>query len=179
MTGIRDGIDPVVDAAVDRALTAAGVTAARVPGCDVREALAAIGVIIDAEGFRSNAFLMQYIRQLSPHVQRNLERGARLTRTDRGAAERTREAVRGQLDALLADFQVLVTPTLAHQPPLLGEHGFPLTALTAPVNLAGLPALALPVPADGGLIASMQVIGVDEETVLAFGRVVEEALAAV
>ena len=79
--------------------------------------------------------------------------------------------------SLLADFPVLVLPTLAAQPPLLGQRGFPLTLLTAPVNLAGLAALALPVPAKGGVIASLQVIGAEEETVLAFGRVVEAAVA--
>jgi amidase len=133
-------------------------------------------VIIDSEGFRSNAYLMPYLRQLSPSVQRNLERGARLTPADRLAAGRTRAAVRGTFEALLADFPVLVLPTLLRQPPLLGEHGFPLTALTAPVSLAGLPALALPVPAPDGLIASMQVIGATEERVLAFGRVIEAAV---
>ena len=80
--------------------------------------------------------------------------------------------MRGTFEALLADFPVLVLPALLHQPPLLGEHGFSLTALTAPVNLAGLPALALPVPAPDGMIASMQVIGASEERVLAFGRVI-------
>jgi amidase len=133
-------------------------------------------VIIDSEGFRSNAYLMPYLRQLSPSVQRNLERGARLTPADRLAAERTRAAVRGTFEALLADFPVLVLPALLRQPPLLGEHGFPLTALTAPVSLAGLPALALPVPAPDGMIASVQVIGATEERVLAFGRVIEAAV---
>jgi amidase len=135
-------------------------------------------VIIDAEGFRSNAYLMPYLTQLSPHVMRNMERGARLSRADRAAADRVRERMREALRSLLADFPVLVSPTLPGQPPLLGEHGFPLTLLTAPANLAGLPALALPVPAPGGVIASMQVIGLDEETVLAFGRIVEAAVAA-
>jgi amidase len=170
--------DPVIEAAVDRALAAAGVAVTRVPGWDADAAVSAFGVIIDAEGFRSNAYLMPYLGQLSPDVRRNIERGARLTRADRLAAERTRVAVRGTFDALLADFPVLVLPTLLHQPPLLGEHGFPLTALTAPVNLAGLPALALPVPAADGMIASIQVIGATEERVLAFGRVIEAALRA-
>jgi amidase len=52
-----------------------------------------------------------------------------------------------------------------------------VSALTAPVNLAGLAALALPVPAAVGAIASLQVIGSDEETVLAFGRIIEAAIA--
>ena len=71
---------------------AAGVAVTRVPAWDDR-AFSAVGVIIDAEGFRSNAYLMPYLSQLSPHVRRNLERGARLTPADRLAAERTRTAV--------------------------------------------------------------------------------------
>jgi amidase len=171
--------DPAVETAVDLALKAAGVAVTRVPGWDSDAVLSAISVLIDAEGFRCNAYLMPYLRQLSPHVRRNLERGARLTRADRVAAERTRAAVRGLFSALLADFPVLVLPTLLGQPPLIGgSRGFLLTALTAPVNLAGLPALALPVPAPDGTIASMQVVGVTEERVLAFGRVIEAALGA-
>jgi amidase len=176
--GSLGGADPVIDAAVDRALAVAGVAVTSVPSWDADAAISAIGVLIDAEGFRSNAYLMPYLRQLSPHIRRNLERGARLTPADRAAAERTRAAMRGVFEALLADFPVLVLPTLLGQPPLLGERGFPLTALTAPVNLAGLPALALPVPAAGGMIASMQVIAATEERVLAFGRVIEAALRA-
>jgi amidase len=168
--------DPAIEAAVDRALDAAGIAVTSVPGWDADAAISAFGVILDAEGFRSNAYLMPYLRQLSPTVQRNIERGARLTPADRLAAERTKAAVRDTFEALLADFPVLVLPTLLHQPPLLGEHGFPLTALTSPVNLAGLPALALPVPAPDGMIASMQVIGTTEERVLAFGRVIEAAV---
>jgi amidase len=176
LAGGSGAADPAIEAAVDRALDAAGVSVTRVPGWDADAVISAIGVIIDAEGFRSNAYLMPYLRQLSPSVQRNLERGARLTPADRLAAERTRAAVRGTFEALLADFPVLVLPTLLRQPPLLGEHGFVLTALTAPASLAGLPALALPVPAPDGMIASMQVIGATEERVLAFGRVIEAAI---
>ena len=176
--GVEGGVDPAVDAAVDRALAAAGVAVTHVACCDFRAALEAAGMIIDAEGFRCNAYLMPYLNQLSPHVRRNLERGARLTRADRAAAERVRERVRAAFRSMLADFPVLVLPTLTGQPPLLGERGFALTMLTAPVNMAGLPALALPVPAEGGVIASLQVIGADEETLLAFGRVIEAAVAA-
>ena len=67
-------------------------------------------------------------------------------------------------------------PTLAGAPPLLGSRGFSLTALTVPANLAGLPALSLPVPAPAHVIASMQVIGHSEEQVVAFGRVIEAAV---
>jgi amidase len=168
--------DPAIEAAVDDALKAAGVAVTRVPAWDGEAVLSALSVIVDAEGFRSNAYLMPYLRQLSPHIRRNLERGARLTRADRAVADRTRAEVRGTFEKLLADFPVLVLPTLMRQPPLLGERSFPMTALTAPVALAGLPALSLPVPAPGGVIASMQVIGATEERVLAFGRTIEAAV---
>jgi amidase len=175
---VAGGVDPAIDAAVDRALEAAGVTVTRIASCDFSAALQAAGVIIDAEGFRCNAYLMPYLNQLSPHVRRNMERGARLGRADRAAADRTRERVRAEFRSLLADFPALVLPTLIAQPPVLGERGFPLTLLTAPVNLSGLAALALPVPAKGGVIASLQLVGTAEETVVAFGRVVEAAVAA-
>lgn len=175
--GVDGEVDHVVDAAVDRALAAAGIAVTQVTCGDLMEALQAAGVIIDAEGFRSNAYLMPYLVQLSPHVMRNMERGARLSRADRAEADRVRDRMRGALRALLADFPVLVSPTLTGQPPLLGEHGFALTMLTAPVNLAGLPALALPVPAEHSLPASLQLVGPTggEETLLAIGALVEDA----
>jgi amidase len=177
-----DGVDPRVNAAVDRALAMAGVTMSPAAAWDFRPAVDAAGVIIDSEGFKSNAYLMPYIDQLSPHVQRNLERGARLRPADVAAARRLADEVRAELETLLRDHPVLVMPTLTGQPPLVGEHGIPLTLLTAPVNLSGLPALALPVPPadpdDSDLIASMQVIGESEEQVLAFGAMIEAALAA-
>jgi amidase len=178
VTGMAGEVDPAVDAAVDRALAAAGVAVTTVASCDFRGALHAAGMIIDAEGFRSNAYLMPYVNQLSPHVRRNMERGARLGRADLAAARRTRDEVRETFGSLLADFPVLVLPVLSRQPPLLGHRGYPLTLLTAPANLAGLPALALPVPTAAGVIASLQVVGANEERVLAFGRVVEAAVAA-
>ncbi|MGH3170603.1 MAG: amidase, partial [Trebonia sp.] len=169
-------VDPAVDAAVDRALAAAAVSVTRVPSVDFAEALYAAGVIIDSEGFRSNAYLMPYIEDLSPHIRRNLERGARLSPADIMAARRVKDAVRSAFEALLADYPVLVTPVLTGPPPLLGEQAYAMTMLTAPVNLAGLPALSLPVGAGRGVIASLHVIGTDEESVLGFGRVVESAL---
>ena len=63
---------------------------------------------------------------------------------------------------------------MAFFPPPLAEaaqHNF--TKLTAPVNLAGLPALALPVPSRRRLPASLQLIGPahSEELLLATGEV--------
>jgi amidase len=175
------GVDPAIDKAVDLALAAAGIDVTEVACCEFRLAVEAAGVIIDAEGYRANTYLIPYLERLSNHVQRNMTHGASISRADLAIAERVRESVRRTFGVLLADHPLLVMPTLIGPPPLLGERGFGLTVLTAPVNLAGLPALALPiqVPADGRSPASLQVIGPagSEERLIAFGRVVEAAVA--
>jgi Asp-tRNA(Asn)/Glu-tRNA(Gln) amidotransferase A subunit family amidase len=53
-----------------------------------------------------------------------------------------------------------------------------IRGLTSPVNLAGVPALALPVPAGGPLPASIQLVGPPggEESLLAAGAVLEQAV---
>ena len=55
---------------------------------------------------------------------------------------------------------------------------FTIRGLTSPVNVAGLPALALPVPVNGPLPASVQLIGPanSEDRLLAAGAVLEQAL---
>ena len=75
----------------------------------------------------------------------------------------------------------LVTPTLAIFPPMLSDGNDLLVArCTIPVNLAGVPALSLPVPTVGPLPASIQLIGPphSEDRLLAAGAWLESAVAA-
>ena len=53
-----------------------------------------------------------------------------------------------------------------------------IRGLTSPINLAGVPALALPVPTGGPLPASIQLIGPagGEESLLAAGAILEQAV---
>ena len=69
-----------------------------------------------------------------------------------------------------------------------GLHGLTIalqillvSRFTLPVNLAGVPALSLPVPTGGPLPASMQLIGPahSEERLLVAGAFLEAALASV
>jgi Asp-tRNA(Asn)/Glu-tRNA(Gln) amidotransferase A subunit family amidase len=67
---------------------------------------------------------------------------------------------------------------LAGFPPRLGELGvIDAISRTMEVNLAGLPALAQPVPTPGPLPASLQLVGPEgsEERLVATGAVVEAA----
>ena len=76
-------------------------------------------------------------------------------------------------------FDLLALPTLLGFPPTLdqSQEMLRIRGLTSPVNLAGVPALALPVPTGGPLPASIQLIGPagGEESLLAAGFILEQA----
>ena len=75
---------------------------------------------------------------------------------------------------------LLVTPTITvFPPPLDGGEELLMARCTLPVNLAGVPALSLPVPTEGPLPASAQLVGPagSEELLLAAGRTIEAAAA--
>jgi amidase len=168
-----------IDAAVDAALAAAGFAAEDVPGVDFGTALEAVGVFIDREGYLSNAHLGADIGELTEHNRRNMQFGAQIADGELAEARGDQQALRRQLDSWLLRFPVLALPTLATPPPRLGERAW-LTTLTAPINLAGLPALALPVPVGKQIPASLQLVGPSggEELLIGAGRLVEVAVRA-
>jgi amidase len=172
-------VDPAVDAAVDAALAAAGVAATDVGGLDCAAAAEAGGLIIDAEAYPVNAYLVPELARLNSFNQRNLTEAAEVTADQVAAANQVRQAIREWFAAMLGRHPFLALPTLIGAPPLIGQRGIPLTMLTLPVNLAGLPALALPVPGGpAGLPASLQLVGPpgSEERLIALGRHIEAAL---
>ena len=83
------------------------------------------------------------------------------------------------LDEAFTRVDVIATPTLTVFPPTLeGGEELLMARCTLPVNLAGVPALALPVPTSGPLPASLQLIGPlgSEEALLAAGLVLEDVV---
>jgi Asp-tRNA(Asn)/Glu-tRNA(Gln) amidotransferase A subunit family amidase len=113
-------------------------------------------------------------------VRERLLSGARFAAAAREEAWAGQRAWQDELATLFDQVDFLVTPTLSLFPPLI-EEGTRLLAgrCTLPVNLAGLPALALPVRTDGPLPASIQLIGPahSEERLLAAGAALESASA--
>lgn len=171
------GVDPAVETAIDAALAAAAIAVTDVPPIDFAAANQALGTIIDAEGYQANIELMPYLDRLSRHVQACMRAGAQTSPERLAWARRFSEQLRGQLDRVLAP--VLVLPTLMGSPPRVGVRGIPLSVLTGPANLAGLPALALPLPSGAGFPVSLQVVGPagGEEMLIGFGKLIEAALA--
>ena len=182
---IRPDTEPAVDAdtdaAIDAALDAAGIRAEPTDAPDFAAIQAATDVLIDSEAYVVNAYLMPEFARLGRNIQRNMTEAAAISAEQVAAAEEARASVREWFQGQLARHPILALPTLVGPPPLLGTRGMPLTILTMPANLTGLPALALPVPGGpAGLSASLQLIGPPggEEQLLTLGRVIEAAVAA-
>jgi amidase len=177
-------VDPAVEAAIDAALTAAGIVTTQVAGLDFAAANTAGGVLIDVEAYQVNGYLLPDLARLSSYNQRNLPAAAGVNAGQEAAANRARDSVRDWFAGLQARHPVLALPTLVGAPPVLGDRAgrIPLTLLTMPANLAGLPALALPVPGGpAGLPASLQLVGPPggEEELLALGYLIEAAVAVI
>ena len=101
-----------------------------------------------------------------------------------------RQELRTGLEGCLANYDAIITPTTAAATKVIGEDTIelstgptfyrgPLSHFSAPVNNAGLPALALPIPDSGVPPASLQLVGQSwsETQLLAMGKGVEAAMA--
>ena len=115
-----------------------------------------------------------------------LRLGGGLSRDDRDRADRLRTAMRAELDALLATYDVLIAPATGSLPPILHRSArkygeldpatmgrFAAQAFVA--NLTGHPSVVVPCVRDG-LPVAMQIIGRrnDEARILRAAAMVEE-----
>jgi amidase len=170
-----------IDQAVDAAIASSGLEVTEIDLLGWLEAREACGVVIDAEAVWSNRAL------LADPAKRGLigeNVRARLTAADAvsGASLARARALqirwREVMTAALRTVELLVLPTVPfYPPPLAAAPGMHFNAFTSPVNLSGFPALALPVPGEHRLPASLQLIGPHgaEALLLATGAVIEAA----
>jgi len=173
-------VDPAIDSAIDAALARSGlaVTETMLPGW--LAARDTCGVIIDAEAVESNRELLaDPVKRdlLGSDVRARLDGGAAVTPDELAAARAAQPAWREAMTHALSEVDLLVLPTVPFYPPLLEDARMHLTGFTNPVNLAGFPAVALPVPSSQRLPASLQLIGPpgSEALLLATAAIVEAA----
>ena len=175
------GVDPSIEAAVDRALAAAGIETVEVVVGGMADAYGATAVILDSEAAAANrALLADPARRagLGATVRGRLEEGAALGPGRVAAARRFRSRWQEVVGGLFRRAPVLALPTVRFFPPPLEEaEGRRYTTFTNPLNLAGVPALSLPVPTSGPLPAGLQLVAPhgSEELVLATAAVIEAA----
>ncbi len=173
--------DPVITAALDRALGSVGWDCRElaVPGWD--DATMQAGLLLVVEAWHSDAGLVAEDPEgISDGVRSRLELGGAFDEDTVGRAWAVQRAWKESIERVFTEVDLLVTPTLSIFPPRL-EDGDDLlvSRCTLPVNLAGVPALSLPVPSTGHLPASLQLIGpaYSEERLLAAAAALEVAVA--
>ena len=139
------------------------------------------GLLLVAEAFATDRDLLErHPEGIGDDVRDRLRMGEAIPSDDLQAGRRVQERWVQRLDDLFGPYDLIATPTLTVFPPPLDQGEELLMArCTLPVNLAGVPALSLPVPTRGPLPASVQLIAAHggEERLLAAGRVLEAAAA--
>jgi amidase len=176
---LRLDADPVIERAVDAALARAGLRVVDVPDPGWTAAFRAADVVLSAEAWRADRELLRRAPEgVSPQVAQRLRAGATITKAEEQEARAAVPAWRTALGRYLSSTSFIALPVLRAFPPAVedAEH-FRGSGLALPVNFAGLPAVALPVPSRNALPASLQLIGAagGEEALLAVAGVVEAA----
>jgi amidase len=154
------GVDPALERIVDDALDASGLEVRPVTLAGWADTAGIFNLILLAEFHRHHAGLLD-LDGVSPFANSALRAGAAVTEPGLRDAFRRRQEWVDHLTGILAEVELLALPTLVGPPPALDEaKGFPLTELTAPFNVAGLPALSVPVAGGVGPVpAGLQLVG--------------------
>lgn len=170
---------PDIDIALDDALSNAElqVTDIELPGW--RAADKATAVLLAAEAWRKHAGLLRCDPAgIGGEVAERLRTGADRTPADTAAAKAVRIAWRAELDSVFARVPLIALPTLLGDPPPLDDAAtmYRLRA-TLPINLAGVPAISIPVPRRNRPPTSLQMVGPagSEELLLATAAHIESA----
>lgn len=171
--------DPDLEAAIDSALRSAEfeVVDVELPFWTVASMMAL--TVLVAEGAAANATLFETAPDgIGDDVRGFIEIGRTLTEEQVAEARDAAVTWRQDLAAAFDRAQVLALPTMPVFPPRIGEDPSAMPLLCAAVNLAGVPALAQPVPSNRPTPASLQLVGPHgaEELLVATGAVVEAAV---
>ena len=145
-------------------LPASATTISRVELPLLNDAFQAGMTVIARETHRAFGHLLSRPEALGDDVRARLDAAGRVTDEEMARAEDVRTRFTAELDALLADFDALVTPALPMPPPSLDaardpKAVLPLTRFLRPFNLSGHPAIVLPTIDARGLPRGIQIIG--------------------
>jgi amidase len=171
-------VDPVVDRAVDDLLAASGLDVVDLVLPGWAAAARAGGLVLFGEAWLTDHALYEAdAAGLGDETRDRLEQGRAIPAADLAAAQAHARAWRQELAAVFAGVELLALPTLPVLATRLDEPPADSRTPNVPVNLAGLPALALPAPTGGPLPASVQLVGPrgSEPLLLATGAVLEAA----
>ncbi|MEZ5139810.1 MAG: amidase [Acidimicrobiales bacterium] len=170
--------DPTIDAAIDAALLDAGFVPVEVELPGWAAANQAAVLVLFGEALVVNDDLWRHHPgRLGADVADRFRFAEAIGPAELGDARAHREPWRMERAEVLGSVGVLALPTMRAYPPRVTDAPLAPNPACPPVNLAGHPALALPVPSGGLLPASLQLVAPDhhELRLLATGAVIEAA----
>jgi amidase len=177
--------DPVIEAAVDAALAAAGLDVVPVE-LDLGLGTAAFTTLYFGEFWAADHDLIERDPDGVGDDVKRMHDMAGLFLPGQEDGVKQREHWIAALTAAFADVELLALPTLPLFPPRIDEipddpteFAIALASHTSPFNPAGVPATAQPIPAAGSALpASLQLVGpaAGEEVLVATARLVEAAV---
>jgi amidase len=172
--------DPTIDAAIDSALIEAGieVTEIELPGWNDAHA-AAIAVLFGEALMVNDDLWRHHHDRLGADLVERFTFAQTISPGELGDARAQREPWRTELAEVFGAVGIIVLPTMAAYPVRVASGAASPNPACPPINLAGHPALALPVPSGGLLPASVQLVAPDhhEGRLLATAAVIEAAVA--
>jgi amidase len=180
---VRIDADPKIDAAIDRALAATGWDVVDIKMPEWESVSLTGGLLLLAEAWNTNRALAEaHPEGIGRDVLDRLHLGRDASDQVSLSAARTAQSLWvSRMNGVFKQVDLLAMPTLTILPPLIEDSNDLLVArCTLPVNLAGVPALALPVRTEGHLPASLQLVGQNnsEDILIAAGLIAEAANAA-
>lgn len=158
-----EGIDPVLDAAVDRAVERSDLDVELIEVAGWSEAADAARTVLFGEALDSlDRWVRGALDRVGPDVHQRCAMAAEVTPEQLDAARATARRWRSTLEQLCTPGTLLVTTATTTLPPTIADRSAQPNAAAGPVNLAGLPAIVGPtdeVLPGTGLLGSIQVIG--------------------
>ena len=178
---LGDDVDPAIDADVDAVLAACGWEVVEIELADLAAADDAFTVLICTEAWTSDRMLFDDldVSRIGDQTRRRLEDSSKIDPAPVPGARAAQATWQSNVRAAFERCQLFAMPTLAVDPPPVGADGV-MNALVYPWNLAGTPAISLPVGARRPIPTSLQLIGPwgGEELLCATAAVVESAAGA-
>ncbi len=174
-----EGVDQALEEAVDAALAASGLRVIEVDLLGWVSSWDALDTIMLGELWRAHPTMLD-AEGVTDYVNNGLRAGRAIGDEQLAAAMLDRQRWQDEVAAALDEVELLALPTLMGMPPTLDDlAGFAYTGLTAPFNLAGVPALSMPVPSPGLPVpVGLQLVGPSngEDLLCSTGLVIEQIL---
>lgn len=173
------GTDPTIDAAIDSALIEAGIEVTEIDLPGWNDAYAAAIALLFGEALIVNDDLWRHHHGgLGADLVERFTFAQAISPAELGDARARREPWRTELAEVFGSVGIIVLPTMIAYPSRLGSHHPAPNAACPAINLAGHPALSMPVPSGGLLPASIQLVAPDhhEPRLLATAALIEAAV---